>query len=67
MNLAVQPVACTTTIKMISLDGNIVKTVCTEQNGGTVRIPVKELANGLYILQVTANGKTSVQKIIKTN
>jgi len=67
VNLAVQPVACTTTIKMISLDGNIVKTVCTEQNGGTVRIPVKELANGLYILQVTANGKTSVQKIIKTN
>ncbi|MBN8838512.1 MAG: T9SS type A sorting domain-containing protein [Sphingobacteriia bacterium] len=65
LQLPAYPAPVSTTIKMFSIDGKLVKEITTSQNGGTLKIAIAELPKGLYVVHVLNAGKRSIAKIIK--
>ncbi len=54
-------------IRLFNLSGSIIKEY-TDINSGYFRFPIKDIPNGMYIIQITDNSKNHYyEKIIKTN
>ncbi|MDO9554623.1 T9SS type A sorting domain-containing protein, partial [Rhodonellum sp.] len=51
---------------MVSMNGIVLKTFGANPEDSTVTLDVKDLKNGLYILQITANGnEVSSRRFVK--
>jgi hypothetical protein len=53
------------TIEVVSMQGVNVYTAAASSNNLFVSINLTQLANGVYFIKVTQNGKTTIQKLVK--
>jgi hypothetical protein len=49
-------------INVVSMTGSVQKTLTTRPEGSSVTIDVSDLTNGVYVLQLSANGHAVVSK-----